>query len=128
MLLEHARRSGERVTLTSLSRGASVWQSSAGQQCLWAVLRFRVLKLLSEDPSNYKDAPREGIRRLLEDLTGAELPRDQPVATERIAAIRMGTTVSLVMLRSMHNSSGQRLPKRIGPCSFTAAYDTPSWS
>ena len=53
-----------------------------------------MLKLLSEDPSNYKDAPREGIRRLLEDLTGSELPRDQPVATERIAAIRMGTTVS----------------------------------
>jgi len=28
--------------------------------------RTRVLKLLSEDPANYADAPREGIRRILE--------------------------------------------------------------
>lgn len=27
---------------------------------------FRVLKLLSEDPENYPDAPREGVRRILE--------------------------------------------------------------
>ena len=27
---------------------------------------FRLLKLLSEDPSNYPDAPREGIRRILQ--------------------------------------------------------------
>lgn len=27
---------------------------------------FRVLKLLSEDPHNYPDAPREGVRRILE--------------------------------------------------------------
>ena len=27
-------------------------------------------KLLSEDPDNYDDAPREGIRRILEDVTG----------------------------------------------------------
>ncbi len=30
--------------------------------------RERVLKLLSEDPSNYPDAPREGIRRILEQV------------------------------------------------------------
>lgn len=29
---------------------------------------FRVCKLLSVDPSNYDDAPREGIRRILEDV------------------------------------------------------------
>lgn len=28
--------------------------------------RVRVLKLLSEDPTNYDDAPTEGIRRVLE--------------------------------------------------------------
>jgi 5-oxoprolinase (ATP-hydrolysing) len=28
----------------------------------------RVLKLLSEDPDNYPDAPREGIRRILEEV------------------------------------------------------------
>jgi hypothetical protein len=35
----------------------------------------RVLKLLSEDPSNYPDAPREGIRRVLEEVTGIAHPR-----------------------------------------------------
>ena len=30
--------------------------------------RERVSKLLSEDPSNYPDAPREGIRRILEQV------------------------------------------------------------
>ena len=53
----------------------------------------RVLKLLSEDPANYKDAPREGIRRVLEEVTGREHPRDAPLDTSRIASIRMGTTV-----------------------------------
>ena len=31
---------------------------------------FRVVKLLSEDPQNYADAPREGIRRIMESVTG----------------------------------------------------------
>lgn len=35
----------------------------------------RVLKLLSEDPGNYADAPREGIRRVLEAVTGKPCPR-----------------------------------------------------
>jgi 5-oxoprolinase (ATP-hydrolysing) len=41
------------------------------------VLAFavRVLKLLSEDPANYPDAPREGIRRVLEEVTGIPHPR-----------------------------------------------------
>lgn len=30
--------------------------------------KVRVMKLLSEDPSNYQDAPREGIRRILEEV------------------------------------------------------------
>lgn len=54
----------------------------------------RVLKLLSVDPANYPDAPREGIRRVLEQETGVPHPRDKPLDTSRIAAIRMGTTVS----------------------------------
>lgn len=29
---------------------------------------YRVLKLLSVDPSNYEDAPREGIRRILQEV------------------------------------------------------------
>lgn len=49
---------------------------------------YRVLKLLSEDPRNYPDAPREGIRRILEEVTGVPHPRDAPVPHERIESIR----------------------------------------
>ena len=54
----------------------------------------QVVKLLSEDPANYSDAPTEGIRRLLQSETGLEHPRSQPVDTSRIECIRMGTTVA----------------------------------
>uniref|UniRef100_A0A2R9ANB6 5-oxoprolinase, ATP-hydrolysing n=1 Tax=Pan paniscus TaxID=9597 RepID=A0A2R9ANB6_PANPA len=54
----------------------------------------RVLKLLSEDPANYADAPTEGIRRILEQEAGMLLPRDQPLDSSHIASIRMGTTVA----------------------------------
>ena len=30
---------------------------------------YRVLKLLSVDPANYADAPREGIRRILQEVS-----------------------------------------------------------
>ena len=53
-----------------------------------------VCKLLSEDPANYKDAPTEGIRRLLEQEIGTPHPRNEPVDTSRIEYIRMGTTVA----------------------------------
>ena len=55
---------------------------------------MRVLKLLSEDPANYADAPTEGIRRILEQEEGVLLPRGRPLDTSRIASIRMGTTVA----------------------------------
>jgi N-methylhydantoinase A/acetone carboxylase, beta subunit len=32
--------------------------------------KIRVMKLLSVDPANYPDAPREGIRRILEEVSG----------------------------------------------------------
>ena len=53
-----------------------------------------VLKLLSEDPSNYFDAPTEGIRRLLQQVTCVPHPRTSLVDTSRIDSIRMGTTVA----------------------------------
>uniref|UniRef100_A0A8C7SLW4 5-oxoprolinase, ATP-hydrolysing n=1 Tax=Oncorhynchus mykiss TaxID=8022 RepID=A0A8C7SLW4_ONCMY len=56
--------------------------------------RERVLKLLSHDPQNYKDAPTEGIRRVLAEETGQAFPREQPVETSLIGWIRMGTTVA----------------------------------
>ena len=54
----------------------------------------RVMKLLSEDPKHYASAPREGIRRILEAVTGVPHPRDAPVPFEHIESIRMGTTVA----------------------------------
>jgi len=54
---------------------------------------FRVVKLLSEDPQNYEDAPREGIRRILESVTGESYPKEC-FSSEKIEWIRMGTTVA----------------------------------
>ncbi|KAJ2121013.1 hypothetical protein GGH12_005697 [Coemansia sp. RSA 1822] len=56
--------------------------------------RVVVVKLLSEDPTHYSDAPREGIRRILEIATGRPHPRDALLATDNIESIRMGTTVA----------------------------------
>ena len=52
------------------------------------------MKLLSVDPSNYKDAPTEGIRRLLSEGTGREIARTEKIPTGQIRSIRMGTTVA----------------------------------
>lgn len=54
--------------------------------------KVRVMKLLSVDPANYEDAPREGIRRILEQETGMKMKTE--VDTSRISWIRMGTTVA----------------------------------
>ena len=53
-----------------------------------------IIKLLSEDPNNYDDAPLEGIRRLLSKFTGREVPRGEALDTSKIESIRMGTTVA----------------------------------
>jgi Hydantoinase/oxoprolinase N-terminal region len=61
----------------------------------------RVVKLLSEDPENYSDAPREAIRRVLAEYqasssstatTAAAAPA--LVSTSQLEWIRMGTTVA----------------------------------
>lgn len=43
-----------------------------------------VIKLLSRDPNNYRDAPTEGIRRILEKATGRTIPRSEKISTEEI--------------------------------------------
>ncbi|KAI9851721.1 MAG: hypothetical protein M1838_002936 [Thelocarpon superellum] len=53
-----------------------------------------VIKLLSEDPGSYQDAPLEGIRRLLSHFEGRDIPRDEALDTSKIDTIRMGTTVA----------------------------------
>ena len=62
------------------------------------IVETKVLKLLSVDPSNYPDAPREGIRRIIEQETGIPHPRDVPLDTSRIESIRMGTTVRIRLI------------------------------
>ena len=45
-------------------------------------------KLLSDNPEHYPDAALHGIRELL------DVPADQPLPADRIATVRMGTTVA----------------------------------
>ncbi|KAJ3502773.1 hypothetical protein NLJ89_g8733 [Agrocybe chaxingu] len=53
-----------------------------------------VVKLLSQDTANYDDAPTEGIRRVLEIVTGEKIPRGSILETEKIDYIRLSTTVA----------------------------------
>ncbi|KAM7273178.1 hypothetical protein ACFE04_027842 [Oxalis oulophora] len=69
----------------------------------------RVMKLLSVDPSNYDDAPIEGIRRILEEYTGHKIPRTSKIPTNKIEWIRMGTTVAT-------NALLERKGERIALC------------
>lgn len=56
--------------------------------------KVRLMKLLSVDPDHYPDAPREGIRRIIEQETGVVLDPDVPIDPSQIKYIRMGTTVA----------------------------------
>ena len=53
-----------------------------------------VIKLLSEDPANYEDAPLEGIRRIMSHFQKRDIPRGEPLDASQIDSIRMGTTVA----------------------------------
>lgn len=69
----------------------------------------RVMKLLSVDPSNYDDAPVEGIRRILVEFTGKKIPRSSKLPTDKIEWVRMGTTVAT-------NALLERKGERIALC------------
>ncbi|KAI3404392.2 hypothetical protein KGF56_002789 [Candida oxycetoniae] len=53
-----------------------------------------VFKLLSVDPTNYEDAPTEGIRRVLEHFTNTKIAKGSKLKLDQIQSIRMGTTVA----------------------------------
>lgn len=55
---------------------------------------FKVVKLLSEDPANYDDAPREGIRRILAEYLPNRAIHKESIDASQIEWIRMGTTVA----------------------------------
>lgn len=42
------------------------------------------LPLVSQDPNNYNDAPTEGIRRVLEIVTGTRIPRGSVLESDKI--------------------------------------------
>ena len=53
------------------------------------------MKLLSVDPTNYFDAPTEGIRRIMSQYGPyGIIQRQTKIPTENIRSIRMGTTVA----------------------------------
>eukprot|EP01125_Pyxidicula_operculata_P019466 TRINITY_DN7073_c0_g1_i1.p1 TRINITY_DN7073_c0_g1~~TRINITY_DN7073_c0_g1_i1.p1 ORF type:complete len:1297 (-),score=340.42 TRINITY_DN7073_c0_g1_i1:11-3901(-) len=54
---------------------------------------YRIVKVLSEDKS-YPNAPREGIRRVLNDVFGLNIGVRDKIPTDKIEWIRMGTTVA----------------------------------
>jgi 5-oxoprolinase (ATP-hydrolysing) len=64
----------------------------------WAQIPGReehvILKVLSESPDEYSDAPTECIRQILEIATGAPIARGTPLDLECVESIRMGTTVA----------------------------------
>uniref|UniRef100_A0A1A9WNB0 5-oxoprolinase n=1 Tax=Glossina brevipalpis TaxID=37001 RepID=A0A1A9WNB0_9MUSC len=62
--------------------------------CLCPNGRVHTLKLLSEDPLRYNDAPREGIKRILQKETGKLIGDEDLIDTSKIGWIRMGTTVA----------------------------------
>lgn len=53
-----------------------------------------LIKILSQDPLNYDDAPTEGIRRVLERVHRVTLPKGEKLHLDSIESIRMGTTVA----------------------------------
>jgi hypothetical protein len=82
--------SNSSLTHSNLDRGGTftdVWASVPGQEDI-------ILKLLSVDPENYDDAPSEGIRRVLEMVSGQRISRGSQLPKDLIHSIRMGTTVA----------------------------------
>ncbi|WVW82445.1 hypothetical protein I302_104455 [Kwoniella bestiolae CBS 10118] len=51
-----------------------------------------VLKLLSQDPGNYRDAPTEGVRRALEKVLGQKFERGKPLPVNKLG--ELSTTVA----------------------------------
>jgi 5-oxoprolinase (ATP-hydrolysing) len=67
-------------------------------------LGYLTMKLLSVDPANYTDAPSEGIRRIIEKVTGRPL-KQKNIESHQIEWIRMGTTVATNALLERKGSS-----------------------
>jgi hypothetical protein len=72
------------------------------------------MKLLSVDPSNYADAPTEGIRRILSMYLGNEIPRAQKIPTEREQQIIGELTSETVVVPPMEYKMAAEYKNRDG--------------
>lgn len=82
---------GERGIRIAIDRGGTFTDA-------WAQIPGRsediVLKVLSDSPNEYPDAPTECIRQVLELATGLPISRGQALDLAPVETIRMGTTVA----------------------------------
>ncbi|KAF2141015.1 uncharacterized protein K452DRAFT_319288 [Aplosporella prunicola CBS 121167] len=86
-LLSHADRRPVKIAIDRGGTFTDIWARQDGKPDI-------ILKLLSVDPSNYDDAPTEGIRRVLSIIRGKNIPRGVPLPKEDLEFVRMGTTVA----------------------------------
>ncbi|MEN8200589.1 MAG: hydantoinase/oxoprolinase family protein, partial [Thermodesulfobacteriota bacterium] len=86
---------------------------------------FKVVKLLSVDPANYDDAPREGIRRILAEYS--ESCDNSGIDASEIEWIRMGTTVATnALLERKGASSALIITKGFGDVLQIGNQDRPN--
>ena len=76
MAIQHPER-GIRISIDRGGTFTDCVASVAGQNDI-------VIKLLSVDPENYKDAPVEAIRRVLERATGKNYPKGQKISLKGV--------------------------------------------
>ncbi|WAQ86706.1 hypothetical protein PtA15_7A434 [Puccinia triticina] len=84
---------GDHSIQIAIDRGGTFTDVHASWPATTTTTRHEwVTKLLSQD-AGYEDAPREGIRRVLEHVLKQPIPRNQPLNTDKIDCIRLSTTV-----------------------------------
>ena len=71
---------------------------------------------VSQDPGNYNDAPTEGIRRVLEIVTGESIPRGQVLDTKKIGTFSPLSGVSTRRSLDVQIISGSVRPSRRMRC------------
>jgi 5-oxoprolinase (ATP-hydrolysing) len=54
-----------------------------------------LIRIVSQDPNNYRDAPTEGIRRVLEKVLEKTLPRGEKLNTDKIGTLGRASAQTL---------------------------------
>jgi hypothetical protein len=88
LIYAFTKESSVEITPTRMthSRGRSSWSSSV---CSLPLIHSSLSDsfLVSQDPANYNDAPTEGIRRVLEVVTGESIPRGEKLDITKIGEL-----------------------------------------